>query len=1009
MREALQETANLTKRTTIAQFNATVEAEQPNDLISSFKGSISVSGNQKLPLTMKQMLLRGCVLRNTDWCVGVAVYVGEQTKLMKNSMDPSSKRSTLEMQMNKALIFLFGFMLAAVLSLTVASIIWTNIHEGPAWYLGLSSTAHWKSLLNIITYFITFSMMIPISLYVTLEMVRVAQSAWINWDIEMYDAGTDTPAKARTSNLTEELGRVKYIFADKTGTLTRNQMELLQIGVGKQKYAIKGEESDTLKDELKKGDKSSPLHTFFTALAVCHTVVPAPASEADETEHEPQEEHSHFPKLPQFILHSDKKGKSRESEDSHKKGKPQQEKSKHEIQADGEDDFVYQAASPDEGALVEASRTLGFTFLGRSQNDLTIKVLGQDQTFELLNVLEFNSNRKRMSVVVKDPEGKIYLYCKGADSSMLDRVAHNSDPDTMERFLEDFAKDGLRTLCVARRELDPGMYQKWSEDYQRASASLENREKEMDELADQIETDFELLGVTGIEDKLQDGVPDAIAALRRAHINIWVLTGDKKETAINIGYSTHLLDLDMDLISLSATDQKVREEISSAVKTLKGSNNQQKHALVIEGRTITEVLKNDISPHFLELALMCQSVICVRATPMQKAELVTLVRTHTKDITLAVGDGANDVSMIRAAHVGVGISGVEGNQALMASDYTIAQFKFLYRLLMIHGRWNYIRNCKVVKYSFYKSMTFALTQFWYSFYNGFSAQTLYDGWSIAIFNLLFTGLPVIFLGIFDQDVHRDIVFHQPHLYKPGQDGKDFRWRSLWSWFVSAAYHASAIFFVTLMTYGTGVLEHDGTTLGLTVFGVICYTLVILVVNVRLCIEIHSWIWATHFALWGSIIAWFVWLSLYSWFGIYATTKESEMYWVGYAAMSTPVYWVLIFIVPVICLLPDYTIKSVRQLFRPESAQIVREKFKLAESVMEQGDLHNLSETASLLPIRKETAALAQSLPEPIALANALARRRTYTGFAFSAEEGDLAAMQARYGNLDPARGGSSSQ
>jgi len=344
----------------------------------------------------------------------------------------------------------------------------------------------------------------------------------------------------------------------------------------------------------------------------------------------------------------------------------------------------------------------------------------------------------------------------------------------------------------------------------------------------------------------------------------------------------------------------------------------------------------------------------------------------------------------------------------MASDYTIAQFKFLYRLLMIHGRWDYIRNCKVVKYSFYKSMTFALTQFWYAFYNGFSAQTLYDGWSIAIFNVLFTGLPVIFLGVFDQDVHRDVVFHQPHLYKTGQDGKNFSWRSLWSWFLSAAYHSCAIFFVILYTYKSGVLEANGTTLGLTAFGVICYTLVILVVNVRLCIEIHSWIWATHFALWGSIFAWFIWLSLYSWFAHFVSSKESGMYWVGYAAMSTPMFWVLLFIIPVICLVPDFTIKSILQLFRPADTQIVREKMKLAEQVMEQGDIQTLTETDTLLPIRKDTAALAQSLP--IVLANALVRpRRRYTGFAFAHEQGDLSAMQARYGNLGPSVGGSSNQ
>jgi phospholipid-transporting ATPase len=461
------------------------------------------------------------------------------------------------------------------------------------------------------------------------------------------------------------------------------------------------------------------LREFFTLLAVCHTVIPEKNSETGEV--------------------------------------------------------TYQAASPDEGALVEGAAKLGFEFVTRRPRTINVNILGKNLEYEILNICEFNSTRKRMSTVVRTPEGKIRLYCKGADTVIMERLAKSGN-EIVEKtlgHLEEYACEGLRTLCMAYRDIPEDEYSSWNQQFQAAATTIVNRQDELDRVAEYLEKDLILIGSSAIEDKLQEGVPETIFTLAQAGIKIWVLTGDRQETAINIGYSCKLIQENMSVVivnedTLVATKQLMQTRLD-ALESGKGKESGvEQVVLVIDGATLKHALSKECEKIFFDLATQCKAVICCRVSPLQKALVVKLVKRYSESILLAIGDGANDVSMIQAAHVGVGINGMEGLQAARSSDFAISQFRFLKKLLLVHGAWSYQRLCKLILYSFYKNIALYMTQFWYTFYNGFSGQTVYESWTNTMYNVIFTVLPPLIIGFFDQHLSARLLDRYPEMYKIGQ-------------------------------------------------------------------------------------------------------------------------------------------------------------------------------------------------------------------------------------------------
>lgn len=343
---------------------------------------------------------------------------------------------------------------------------------------------------------------------------------------------------------------------------------------------------------------------------------------------------------------------------------------------DASDPFMldYKAQSPDEAALVSAARDVGAVFISKNNTTVDIEVMGQPERYTPLRVLEFNSTRKRMSVIVREPDGRILMICKGADSVIYQRLRADHPQELQEstqRDLEDFANAGLRTLCIAYRYLDEGEFTDWARVYDEAAASLTDRDEAIDQAAEEIEHDLTLLGATALEDKLQVGVPDAIEMLHKAGIKLWILTGDKLQTAIEIGFSCNLLSSEMEIMIISADhEQGTRAQIEAACNKIasagrpvvveepvKGKSGMKKKrqskldiertenapaagfAVVIDGETLRYALDPSLKPLFLALTTQCETVVCCRVSPAQKALTVKLVKEGKDAMTLAIGDG----------------------------------------------------------------------------------------------------------------------------------------------------------------------------------------------------------------------------------------------------------------------------------------------------------------------------------------------------------------------------------
>ena len=677
------------------------------------------------PININNLLLRGCSLKNTEWVLGVVVFTGRETKIMLNSGVSPRKRARLARNLNWNVIY--NFIILFFMCLV------SGIIQGVTWAQGYNSEAYFEfgsiggkpSLDGFITFWsavVLFQNLVPISLYITLEIVRLCQAFFIFSDTYMYYERLDYPCTPKSWNISDDLGQIEYIFSDKTGTLTQNVMEFKKCSINGLPYGEAYTEAE-VGLHRRQGIDVEEEGTRVRAQIAKARVETLKQLRAMHDNPYLQDDELTFV-APDFV--ADLGGRA---------GQEQRIANEHfmivlalchtvitETTPGDPPRIEFKAQSPDEAALVATARDCGFTVLGRTNDDIHLNIMGEDRTYRVLNTLEFNSTRKRMSAIVRMPNGKIKLFCKGADSMIYSRLVAKQQQKLRKstaEHLEMFAREGLRTLCIAERELSEEEYEDWSRAHDLAAQALQDREEKLEEVSDHIERELILLGGTAIEDRLQDGVPDTIALLGDAGIKLWVLTGDKVETAINIGFSCNLLSNDMDLIVFDHQDGDLEAAAASLDRHLQtfnmtGSDEElaaarlnheppaPTHAVVIDGESLKLVLHDDLRQRFLLLCKQCRSVLCCRVSPAQKAAVVQLVKAGLDVMALSIGDGANDVAMIQEADVGVGIAGEEGRQAVMSADYAIGQFRFLQRLVLVHGRWSYRRLSECIANFFYK-------------------------------------------------------------------------------------------------------------------------------------------------------------------------------------------------------------------------------------------------------------------------------------------------------------------
>ncbi|XP_054127488.1 phospholipid-transporting ATPase IH isoform X2 [Melozone crissalis] len=928
---AVQDTKAFHNEQEIDALHATIECEQPQPDLYKFVGRINVyhDRNEPIarPLGSENLLLRGATLKNTEKIFGVAIYTGMETKMALNYQSKSQKRSAVEKSMNVFLVVYLGILVSKAVINTVLKYAWqSDPFRDQPWYNQKTEPEKKRNLFlqaftDFLAFMVLFNYIIPVSMYVTVEMQKFLGSYFLAWDEEMFDEGTGEGPLVNTSDLNEELGQIEYVFTDKTGTLTENNMEFVECCIEGHVYVphviCNGQilhdcTGIDMIDSSPGSNGKEREELFFRALCLCHTVQVKDDDSVDGLEKD------EVPRKP----------------------------------------CVYISSSPDEVALVEGIQRLGYTFLRLKENYM--EILNREnniEKFELLEVFSFDSVRRRMSVIVRSPTGDIFLFCKGADSSIFPRVKEGKIDQVRSRVQRN-AVEGLRTLCVAYKKLSEEEYSDVQELLQGAKLALQERDKKLAEVYEKIETDFILLGATAVEDRLQEKAADTIEALQKAGIKVWVLTGDKMETAAATCYACKLFRRNTQILELTTKkieEQSLHDVLFDLNKTVIRQNGSltrdtfsglsadtQDYGLIIDGAALSLIMKprydgssGNYREIFLNICRNCTAVLCCRMAPLQKAQIVKLIKlSKERPITLAIGDGANDVSMILEAHVGIGVIGKEGRQAARNSDYAIPKFKHLKKMLLVHGHFYYIRISELVQYFFYKNVCFIFPQFLYQFFCGFSQQTLYDTAYLTLYNISFTSLPILLYSLMEQHVSPETLKREPSLYRDVAKNALLRWHAFIYWTFLGVFDAVVFFFGAYFLLNNTVVTSNGQIFGNWTFGTVVFTVLVFTVTFKLAIDTHYWTWINHFVIWGSLVFYIVFSLL--WGGItWPFLNYQRMYYVFMQMLSSGPAWLGIILLITVSLLPDVLKKVLcRELWPTATERIQKASRHCQEHISE---------------------------------------------------------------------------
>jgi phospholipid-transporting ATPase len=912
-------------------------------MMPSQGSSIQMSnmGDSTLALDEKNLLLRGSRLRNTKECYAGVVYAGIESKVQLNANNPPSKFAQTDKIINRVALTIFSFKIFACIGCAIANFLFERQYAaaGMETYLPQDETPVYRGFLTFWSYFALFSYFIPISLIVTLEVAKLIQAVFMMWDVQMINEEGEG-MKVKNSNLNDELARVGYIFCDKTGTLTENRMVFDKASIGgvayrkaRNKQLLKVLKGSSLADKSKskagkKGRKDIEVESSMVSRDSSVSVIPTDDDTATQV--------LDFILLLAVANTSQVEYFNPEEEAELKKSKKKKKKKKSKINGGDAQDpadeteeqkaakrtsLRYQAQSPDEICLCNFARDNGVVLKERRNTEIVVDVLGTEYVFEVLQIMEFTSDRRRMSVILRNPmTNQIVVYSKGADSIMMARLSNKVDStlrETTQAHIDEFSLEGLRTLICGKKIITEAQYNEFAKQYNAALALIEGRDEKVDELADAMERDFDLVGCTAIEDKLQDGVPEAIAYFIAGGIKVWIITGDKQATAINIAKSCNLIQSGVTTVIVNASsDADCNQALDDALVTVA---TEDRVALVIDGPSLPFAFS--CGSKLLAVAQECEAVVVCRATPLQKALVVRMIKRGTNELTLSVGDGANDVSMLQEAHIGVGIYGKEGSQAARSGDYAIYMYKHLKRLVCIHGRYNLIRSSALIQFCYYKNLAMFLVQLWFSFFNGFSAQPLYEAFTMAVYNVIITSLPPLFIGIFERDVRERMLERFPQAHRQVRAGEGaFTIKNFLVWICFAIYHSLVIFFIPFFIFWPAVTSPTGRDTNFWELGMTTFIGGFFTVILKIALFSQWFIWIVHLGMWGSI---FVFFALF-WILSSMPNIFPEIVNMFYLVFSNPNSVFCFILVPILALLPDFLFTYIRRNYFPRDHHILQE-------------------------------------------------------------------------------------
>ena len=875
----------------------------PNKNLNEIGGKIDINiikNNEEkkeyFAITNREFLLKGSILRNTNWIIGVILYTGMNNKIVLNSKKPPSKISKIEKIMNRFLCIIFIFLSICCLCSTI---MYNYLHEKhDKFYTNfLKYTPKLaENMINFFTYFLLLNTMIPISLVVSIEIVKIFQGLFIKWDIKLYSKIRHTFCKVRTVSIIEELGNINFIFSDKTGTITKNELNFKYCIIGNIIYQYRKVVDNYQKLENEKKE-------IFSNLKYCEEI-------------KILDDYSflNYTNLRQITINPLKKFRTNEER---KKMKLMLKKIEiadnfwkclalnNECLVNEENgELKYIGTSPDDLELVKTASIIGYKLINTSIEKKILKINNEDAIeYEILNVLGFSSKRKRMSIIVRE-NNIIKIFCKGADCEIIKRLSQEEFKKNSFKLisenLEIFSKLGYRTMMAAYKIIEEVDYKIWIERLRKEELNINNKNHTIEKCYDIIEDGFELLGGTIVEDQLQDKVPETITKLKNAGIKIWVLTGDKMDTVESIGYSCNLLNKKDIIFKLSLVNKDNDEKLTRNIEVINFFNDFYEYLIdkfpeIItknnEYITLYEVFKNKLLPEniidniteiserinkiieiakntkininfsiliespilndlflsdfltkkFLDIAYEAHSVICCRVSPYQKSQVITKVKKFWPDVvSLAIGDGGNDISMLMEANIGIGVFGEEGLSAVRSSDFAIGEFKFLERLLFFHGRININRISKMIIYFFYKNFIFTMSQFFFAFYNLSSGQTIIDDWYITCYNLIFTSIPLCVLALTDfevkqEDNNKKFKEILPFLYKKCRK-KHGKYILLWKLIgntILSIFLSLLIFFICSINEINGSIGNEGSLWGLSL---VIFESILIVVSCNLIIR-----------------------------------------------------------------------------------------------------------------------------------------------------------------------------
>lgn len=643
-----------------------------------------IENNNKEGLSLENMLWMNTVVATCS-ALCCVVYTGNDTRSMINTSKPRNKIGTFDLELNTYSKFL------GISSAFFAAVF--------TYMRGFTSNGP----VAFIRFLVLFSSIIPISLKVTIDMARYVYSYYIVNDNKIPNT------IVRNSSIPEELGRISYFLTDKTGTLTKNEMEMKKVHLGTSaftqdlneeifkslaKYCSKKDEQNSIFNRNKK-DINNKLFELVEALCLCHNVTPV----------------------------IDNKN------------------------------VTYQASSPDEVAIVKWTELVGMKLYKRDKNTITIlDSLNDEQVYEILEIFPFTSETKRMGILVKKraPSSEILFFMKGADIVMTKII---QPTDWVEEETENMARDGLRTLVIAKKIISEEQYIHFQNEYNKAKSSIYNKNDNLINVMRILESDMTMLGLTGVEDKLQDRVKISLENLRNAGIKVWMLTGDKIETAISIAASSKIFD--------KTTEYKILKE--SDLDLLSRDAFKRLDAIVIDGNMLSLIMGRCFS-EFIEACMDLKSLVGCRFSPTQKALVARALRSQSNKIVCCIGDGGNDVSMITEANIGVGIVGKEGNQASLAADFSIEKFCYVMDLFFWHGRNSYRNSASLAYLVIHRGTILSVLQGLFCALINFIPINIYHGVVLVAFISCYTFLP-IFSTVFSLDVSREVADMFPELYK----------------------------------------------------------------------------------------------------------------------------------------------------------------------------------------------------------------------------------------------------